>query len=33
LIQVTIEHEGEHIAGVYVGGQCHFMGEGYIELP
>jgi trans-2,3-dihydro-3-hydroxyanthranilate isomerase len=31
-IQIAIEHEGEHITGVYVGGQCHFMGEGYIEL-
>lgn len=32
-IQITIEHEGEHITGVHVGGQCYFMGEGYIELP
>jgi trans-2,3-dihydro-3-hydroxyanthranilate isomerase len=32
-IQVTIEHEGKHITGVQVGGQCHFMGEGFIELP
>ena len=32
-IQITIEQEGEHITGVHVGGQCYFMGEGYIELP
>jgi trans-2,3-dihydro-3-hydroxyanthranilate isomerase len=32
-IQITIEHKGEHITGVQVGGQCHFMGEGFIELP
>ncbi len=32
-VSVSLCDEGEHIAGVYVGGQCHFMGEGYIELP
>lgn len=32
-IQITIEHEGADITGVHIGGQSHFMGEGYIELP
>jgi trans-2,3-dihydro-3-hydroxyanthranilate isomerase len=32
-IQIAIEHEGERITGVYVGGQCYFMGEGSLELP
>jgi trans-2,3-dihydro-3-hydroxyanthranilate isomerase len=32
-IQIAIEHEGGDITGVQVGGQCYFMGEGYIELP
>ena len=32
-ILVMIEREGKHIAGVHVGGQCFFMGEGYIEVP
>ncbi len=32
LVQVKIEHDGKHITGVYVGGQCYFMGEGWITL-
>jgi trans-2,3-dihydro-3-hydroxyanthranilate isomerase len=32
-IQIAIEHERGDITGVQVGGQCYFMGEGYIELP
>jgi trans-2,3-dihydro-3-hydroxyanthranilate isomerase len=32
-IHVRIEQEGGRITGVVVGGQCHFMGEGFIELP
>ncbi len=32
-IQIVIEHEGADITGVRVGGRCHFMGEGSIELP
>ena len=32
-ILVMIEREGKHIAGAHVGGQCFFMGEGYIEVP
>ena len=32
LVQVKIEQNGEHITGVYVGGQCYFMGEGWITL-
>lgn len=32
LVQVKIEQEGERITGVYVGGQCCFMGEGWITL-
>ncbi len=32
-IQVMIEQEGKDITGVHVGGQCYFMGEGYIEVP
>lgn len=31
-IQVMIEQEQGHITGVHVGGQCYFMGEGYIEM-
>lgn len=33
LIQITIEHVEKNITGVYVGGQCHFMGQGSLELP
>lgn len=32
LIQIRIEQEADNITGVHVGGQCHFMGEGYLEL-
>ena len=32
-LQVTIEHKDKDITGVYVGGQCHYMGTGYLELP
>jgi len=32
-IQVMIEQEGKDITGVHVGGQCYFIGEGYIEVP
>ncbi len=32
-LQVTIEHKGEDITGVHVGGQCHYIGTGYLELP
>jgi trans-2,3-dihydro-3-hydroxyanthranilate isomerase len=32
-IQVMIEQEGKDITGVHVGGQCYFMGEGYVEVP
>lgn len=32
LIQIKIEQAGQDITGVSIGGQCHFMGEGYIQL-
>jgi trans-2,3-dihydro-3-hydroxyanthranilate isomerase len=32
-IKIRIERQGEEITAVRVGGQCHFMGEGFIELP
>jgi trans-2,3-dihydro-3-hydroxyanthranilate isomerase len=32
-IHITIEQADQHITAVHVGGQCHFMGEGYIEVP
>ena len=32
-IRITIESQGEEITAVRVGGQCHFMGEGFIEIP
>jgi trans-2,3-dihydro-3-hydroxyanthranilate isomerase len=32
LVQVKIEQDGQHITGVYVGGQCYSMGEGWITL-
>jgi trans-2,3-dihydro-3-hydroxyanthranilate isomerase len=32
LLQVTIDQDGQHITGVYVGGQCCFMGKGWITL-
>ena len=31
-IRITIERRGEEITAVRVGGQCHFMGEGLIEI-
>jgi trans-2,3-dihydro-3-hydroxyanthranilate isomerase len=31
-IRITIEQSGGQIGGVKVGGQSHFMGEGFIEL-
>ena len=32
-IRIRIERQGEDITAVRVGGQCHFMGEGFIEIP
>lgn len=32
-IRIRIERQGDDITAVRVGGQCHFMGEGFIELP
>ena len=32
-VRIRIERRGEEITSVRVGGQCHFMGEGFIELP
>jgi trans-2,3-dihydro-3-hydroxyanthranilate isomerase len=32
-IKIRIEREGDDIKAVRVGGQCHFMGEGFIEIP
>jgi trans-2,3-dihydro-3-hydroxyanthranilate isomerase len=32
-IRITIERQDDDIAAVRVGGQCHFMGEGFIEIP
>jgi len=31
-IRIRIERRGEEITAVRVGGQCHFMGEGFIEI-
>ena len=31
-IKIRIERQGEEITAVRVGGQCHFMGEGFIEI-
>ncbi len=31
-VQVKIEQDGQYITGVFVGGQCYFMGEGWITL-
>jgi trans-2,3-dihydro-3-hydroxyanthranilate isomerase len=31
-IKIRIERHGEDITAVKVGGQCHFMGEGFIEV-
>lgn len=32
-LQVTIEHKDEDITGVSVGGKCHYVGAGHLELP
>jgi trans-2,3-dihydro-3-hydroxyanthranilate isomerase len=32
LVQVKIEHEGQQITNVSIGGQCYFMGKGWIML-
>jgi trans-2,3-dihydro-3-hydroxyanthranilate isomerase len=32
-IRIRIERQGDDITAVRVGGQCHFMGEGFIEIP
>ncbi|HWW74105.1 MAG TPA: PhzF family phenazine biosynthesis protein [Pyrinomonadaceae bacterium] len=32
-IKIRIERHGDRITSVKVGGQCHFMGEGFIEIP
>jgi trans-2,3-dihydro-3-hydroxyanthranilate isomerase len=31
-IHIKIDSSGDEITGVYIGGQCHFMGEGVLEL-
>jgi trans-2,3-dihydro-3-hydroxyanthranilate isomerase len=31
-IRIRIERSGDEITAVRVGGQCHFMGEGFIEI-
>jgi trans-2,3-dihydro-3-hydroxyanthranilate isomerase len=32
-IRIRIERSGDDFTAVRVGGQCHFMGEGFIEIP
>ncbi|PYS83987.1 MAG: PhzF family phenazine biosynthesis protein [Acidobacteria bacterium] len=32
-VKIRIERSRENITAVKVGGQCHFMGEGFIEIP
>src|SRR2546430_8840634 len=32
LVQVKIELDGQHITGVSIGGQCYFMGKGWVTL-
>jgi trans-2,3-dihydro-3-hydroxyanthranilate isomerase len=32
-VRIRIEGRGDEITSVKVGGQCHFIGEGFIELP
>jgi len=32
LVQVKIELDGQHITDVSIGGQCYFMGKGWITL-
>jgi trans-2,3-dihydro-3-hydroxyanthranilate isomerase len=31
-VRIRIETEGENITAVRVGGQCHYMGEGFLEV-
>lgn len=31
-VRIRVEQRGDEITGVYVGGECHFMGEGFFEL-
>jgi trans-2,3-dihydro-3-hydroxyanthranilate isomerase len=31
-VRIRIEREGERITGVRVGGRCHYMGEGFLEV-
>jgi len=31
-VKIKIERAGEEIVGVRVGGQCHYMGEGFLEV-
>jgi len=33
LVQVNIEMDGQHITDVSIGGQCYFIGKGWIILP
>ena len=33
LVQVRIERDGQRITDVSIGGQCYFMGKGWIMLP
>ena len=33
LVQVKIDMDGQHITGVSIGGQCYFIGKGWIILP
>lgn len=32
IINILIGHEGDEITSVRIGGRCHFMGEGYLEV-
>jgi trans-2,3-dihydro-3-hydroxyanthranilate isomerase len=32
-VRIRIERRGDDITAVRVGGQCHFMGEGFVEIP
>jgi trans-2,3-dihydro-3-hydroxyanthranilate isomerase len=32
-VRIRIERSGDRITAVRVGGRCHFMGEGFIEIP
>jgi trans-2,3-dihydro-3-hydroxyanthranilate isomerase len=31
-VRIRVEQRGDEITGVYVGGECHFMGEGVFQL-